>query len=317
MKALGPILSLLTLGIVSLSGAQAAQAQWWNTDDPGWNDHGDGSLSILVRKQPGTLWKRKVLPTLDPGWTSMSWPSSGLSSHPVGTTFGSPVKNHILGTDPGTVKRSIDGGATWANTFGAPLGGISSAVAVTGLPGGEGNIVSLLNGKPWWRRQNLAGTLLAWTQVGSVNVATIAPGIAMTDWRTDIFAVDRVTGAVLQTTCQYPTCFNSMSTWTEVIGKTTSYQPNAVWYQDPNNGDYLLSVVVRAADKQAWEKIYNNSTGNWTAWTSRGGNLSGPVQIAKPAPGTTATRLLARSASSPNNHLVNQMGTTWNSFGKP
>jgi hypothetical protein len=303
---------MLVLALVSSAGTAAWAGEWWNTDAPGWDDPGDGSRLVLVRKQPGSVWKKTVTPCCG-NWIQMTWPDWGLASGPVGAGMGSPSVNIMMGTDQGTVKHSTNGGVSWSTTFGAPLGGVASAVAVAGINGGEGNIAVILNGKPWWRRRLTNGTLLPWTQVGSINVST-APGIAMTDWRTDIFAV-RSNGTVIQTTCQYPTCFSDQSTWTDVPGKTTTFQPNAAWWTD-SNGDYFLSLVIRAADGTAWEKIYNNFTGTWGNWTQRGNTqVTSSVSVAKPLSGGTAARLVARRSD--GNHWVNNSGGTWTSIGKP
>jgi hypothetical protein len=211
------------------------------------------------------------------------------------------------------VKSSTNGGVSWSTAFGAPLGGVASAVAVAGVNNGEGNIVVILNGKPWWRRRGWDGTLQPWTQVGTTNVSAAA-GIAMNDWRTDIFIV-RTNGTVAQTTCQYPTCFSTTSTWTDLPGKTTTFQPNAVWWQD-SNFDSFLSVVIKASDNTAWEKTYNNFTGTWSAWVQRGTDtLTSAISIAKPLAGQTTTRLVARKSD--GNHYVNNGGTSWSSIGKP
>jgi hypothetical protein len=306
---------MVAISLLPTFVAHASPGDVFNLTAPAWHDPGNGNRWLLARKSDGTYWRAQQ--AINSPWGQFSGPTGGGSSGPVAATFEYPSQDFYMirgaSPDPGNCLTTASYGVSWSNLFGLPPGGSTSAPALVGTYLGTGNVVVLGPGNvPFWRQRASDGTFQSWTQVGSAAVAS-APGIAMNQWRIDIFTL-RAGGAIRMQTDEYPTAFSPTSTWTDVPGGGVGIStPNAAWLDQTATDGPFLAVVVLGTNAEAFVNTFDNMTQTWTGWVARGGSFTSSVAIIKGVNGDNTPWLAGRGQN--GQVYVNHGGTTWTQYG--
>jgi hypothetical protein len=299
------IVSVFGYVLLTASSAWAFAGNAWNLTAPALHQTDSGSRSVAVRKSDGTIWVKKIEPSVSAMWEPFGSPPSGSSSGPqlvdhkdsIGRVTTWLMVRGPFPSDDGNIwaKSRPPSGvwSGWSNVFGKPDSGTTSSPAVA-RDSQMGMIIAVRdnNGMPWIRRIPAGGAFQPWEQVGTQSIDS-AVGIAIDPIQDiNVFAAFAPAEDIRVTVCGFPNCFLS---WNSLGGFAASGL-TATSYTDGASNKTVVAAVV-SGDGFVWTTKQEN-LGGWQAWHKE---LAIGVTDAEPA--------IVRSAFSSNNLIVTHRST--------